>query len=260
MLRLTTLRIGSCRASGWAAGQGGLRPVRFPALATLIETGTATVLVDCGYGPAFFQATARLPARFYRWLTPVELPPAERLGPQLSQLPDLVMLTHLHADHVAGLADLPAHIPVAVSAGAVAHLRGLSDWGATRAACPPLLRDMVLSRKLTLIENRPAVDTGLPGFPRGHDLLGDGQLIAVPLPGHGTGQTGLWIPRAARFLIADAAYGRAALRSGRMPPGVVLSRLGDAPAYRRTFAALRTLMAARPEITLDPSHCPETAP
>lgn len=260
MFQLTTFRVGSCRATAWAAGQAGMRPAEFPALVTLVRTPQKTVLVDCGYGPAFFAATALLPARFYRWLTPVTLPAGEHLLAQLPVLPDLVMLTHLHGDHVAGLADLPGHIPVAVSQQALTHLRGLSDWGAARAACPAMLRDMILSRRLLPIEDCEEIETGLPGFPLGRDLLGDGQLITIALPGHGTGQTGLWIPKAARLLIADAAYGRAALRTGRMPPGLVLSRLGDAGAYRRTFAALRLVMQARPDITIVPSHCPEAAP
>ncbi|RNF34593.1 MBL fold metallo-hydrolase [Paracoccus methylarcula] len=260
MLRVTTLKIGECRAPGWGAGMGGLAAIRFPALATLIETDDATILVDTGYGPAFFTATDGFPARIYRWLTPVTLPEGETLLRQLPRMPDLVMLTHMHGDHVSGLMDLPADMPVIASGKAIAHLCGLTDHAAIAAACPPLLRDGVLARKPSPIETRAHVATGLPGFPAGHDLLGDGRLLAVELPGHGVGQTGLWIPEIARFLIADAAYGRAALRSGRMPPGPVLARLGDAHAYRRTFAALRNLMRSRPDITFDPSHCHETMP
>jgi glyoxylase-like metal-dependent hydrolase (beta-lactamase superfamily II) len=122
------------------------------------------------------------------------------------------------------------------------------------------LQAAVLARTPRAVEDRPRVATGLPGFPEGHDLLGDGRLIAVPLPGHGMGQAGLWIPEAARLLVADAAYARAALRSGRMPPRWILGRLGDPVAYRRTFDALRALMRTRPDIRIDPSHCPETAP
>jgi len=260
MLRLTTLKIGECRAPAWAAGLAGPGFARFPALATLIQTESACVLVDTGYGPAFFAATRGFPARFYRWLTPVRLPGQEQLLRQLPRLPDLVFLTHMHADHSAGLIDLPAGIPVMASAAAIAELRTLGDLASLRAACPPLLRDAILARDPQRVETRPAVPTGLPEFPQGRDLLGDGRLIAVPLPGHGAGQTGLWLPGAARFLVADAAYGRALLRRNRPPPGPVLARLGDAAAYRRTFARLRALMQRRPDIAIDPSHCPETAP
>ena len=260
MLRLTTLAVGSCRVPAWSAGLAGRGRVALPALATLVETEGAAVLVDTGYGRAFFAATRALPARLYRWATPARLPAAQALPAQLPRRPDLVMLTHMHGDHVAGLLDLPEDVPVTASAEAIAHLRGLSDGRAVLAACPPLLRDGVLARAPSPIEARPRAATGLPGFPEGRDLLGDGRLIAVALPGHGAGQTGLWIPEASRLLVADAAYARAALREGRMPPGPVLSRLGDRAAYRRTFERLRALARARPEIVLDPSHCREAAP
>ena len=260
MLRLTTLAVGSCRVPAWSAGLADRGHVALPALATLVETEAATVLVDTGYGRAFLEATRAFPARLHRWATPVRLPAAQRLPVQLPRRPDLVMLTHMHGDHVAGLLDLPQDVPVTASAAAIAHLRGLTDGCAILAACPPLLRDGVLARAPAPIEARPRIATGLPGFAEGRDLLGCGRLIAVALPGHGTGQAGLWIPEASRFLVADAAYARAALRDGRMPPEPILSRLGDRAAYRRTFERLRALMRARPEIVLDPSHCREAAP
>lgn len=259
MLRLTSFRIGACRAPAWGAGMGGLARMDFPALVTLIEVGDRAILVDTGYGPAFFAATDRFPARLYRWVTPVHLPAERHLTRQLPRLPDLVMLTHMHGDHVSGLADLPAQTPVVASRAAIAHLRDLGDWAAARAACPAGLRDMVLARHPRAIEDGAVVPTGLSQFPTGHDVLGDGRLIAISLPGHGVGQTGLWIPEIAHFLIADAAYSRAALRLNRLPPRPVLNRLGDAEAYRRSFAALRELMSARPDITINPSHCPEVA-
>lgn len=257
MLRLKTLRIGECRAPAWAAGLPGLRGTTFPALATLIETDSARVLIDTGYGPAFFTATQDFPARFYRWLTPVYLPRSRHLPDQLPRLPDLVFLTHMHADHSAGLIDLPRNIPVIASAEAIADLRARGDLSSLGAACPPGLRDAILTRNPQPVERGPQITTGLEEFPLGHDLLGDKRLIAIPLPGHGTGQTGIWIPEIARFLIADAAFGRLSLRENRLPPGVVLSRLGDASRYRKTFARLRALLQRRPDITVDPSHCPE---
>lgn len=257
MLRVTVMRIGECRAPARGAGQPGLI-ARFPALAFLIEADGKALLVDSGYGPAFFAATRGFPARLYRWTTPVRLPAGQHLLRQVPRLPDAVFVTHFHADHAAGLIDLPPGIPVLASQAAIDGL-ALGDMASLRAACPPGLRDALRARDPRPVDGDMPVATGLAEFPLGHDLLGDGRLIAIPLPGHGIGQTGVWLPELARFLIADAAYSRAALRSGRMPPRMVLARLGDADAYARTFAALRALMARRPEIRFDPSHCPEVA-
>lgn len=257
MLCVTAMRLGECRAPAWAAGQPGLI-ARFPALAFLVEAGDRAVLVDSGYGPAFFATTRGFPARLYRWATPVRLPAGRQLLHQLPRLPDAVFVTHFHADHAAGLVDLPAGIPVLASGAAIDGL-ALGDLASLRAACPPGLRDALRARHPQPVDGGAPVATGLAEFPLGHDLLGDGRLIAIALPGHGRGQMGVWLPELARFLIADAAYSRAALRSGRMPPRMVRARLGDAAAYARTFASLRALMARRPEIRLDPAHCPEVA-
>ncbi|OKH90211.1 MBL fold metallo-hydrolase [Thalassospira sp. TSL5-1] len=261
MLRVTTLRVGSCRVPAHSAGLPDRGKVMLPALAHFIETDTTSLLVDCGYGDAFFTATEKFPGKAYRLVTPVVLPPEERLVKQLPRLPDQVVLTHMHGDHVAGLLDLPAHIPVSASRQAIAHLRGLSSsWRATLAACPPHLRDGILSRNPQPVENKPAIATGLAPFPHGHDLTGTGEVIAIPLPGHGVGQIGIWLPNAATFLIADAAYARDALRTGRLPPAFVLATLGNAKTYRDTFDRLRSLMQERPDISVIPSHCRECAP
>ncbi|WP_417842834.1 MBL fold metallo-hydrolase [Thalassospira sp.] len=260
MLRITTLRVGSCRVPAASAGLPDRGKVMLPALAHFIETGKTTLLVDCGYGNAFFVATEKFPGRAYRLVTPVVLPPEEHLTKQLPHLPDRVVLTHMHGDHVAGLMDLPDHIPVSASNDAIAHLRGLSTLGATLAACPHYLRDGILKRTPQAIENHPVVATGLAQFPYGNDLTGTGDVIAISLPGHGVGQIGIWLPAAATFLIADAAYSCGALRSGRLPPAFVLATLGNAKAYRDTFNRLRALMQARPDISFIPSHCREYAP
>ena len=155
MLRVTTLRIGSCRAPAFAAGLPDRGKVMLPALATLIETNTQTLLFDCGYGASFYDATDRFPARAYRIATPMTLPPQERLTAQLNRPPDLVILSHMHGDHVAGLLDLPDDIPVLASKEAIDHLSGLSSaLTATLAACPPLLRDGVLARDPRPIDER----------------------------------------------------------------------------------------------------------
>lgn len=261
MLRVNVFRIGSCRVRGFAAGLPDRGEVDLPALVTLVETDDAAILFDCGYGDAFFSATQSFPARAYRWVTPVTLPAEERLTRQLPRQPDMVVLSHMHGDHVAGLPEIAEGTPVLASTEAIAHLRRIrSEVSATLAACPMGLREAVLSRAPQPVENGALVETGLPGFPQGHDVTGTGDAIAIPLPGHGVGQIGLWLPAANTFLIADAAYARSALRSGKLPPAPVLARLGDARRYRDTFARLQALMRTRPEIVVVPSHCREAAP
>ena len=267
---LRFLRIGHClgpkalteRGGAWALG-------RFPAMAALIQHPLhGTILFDTGYGAAFFAATRGLPERFYRWFTPVRLPKGEALPQQLAALgvatPDLVVLSHLHGDHVAGLFDLgPLDMPLLTSREAIEGL-GLGRLASLRAGCPKGLRDRLRALPLQSIEDRAEVDLTpfhMGAFGKGRDLLGDGSLIAIALPGHGCGQFGLLLPQSALgpvFLIADAAWSGRALRENRPPPATVLRRLGDLAAYERSFAALRALGQSWPELRLIASHCPET--
>jgi glyoxylase-like metal-dependent hydrolase (beta-lactamase superfamily II) len=109
------LEVGHCRHPEWITQRGGAwGPCRFPALVVLIlHPDAGAILYDTGYAERFESATTPFPERFYRWLTPVTLPPEQHLGAQLQRygvrLTDVkrVIISHLHADHVAGLRDLP---------------------------------------------------------------------------------------------------------------------------------------------------------
>ncbi|WP_232831404.1 MBL fold metallo-hydrolase [Pseudogemmobacter bohemicus] len=239
--------------------------MRFPAGSVLIRHPTlGDILFDTGYGPAFFDATRPFPERLYRWLTPVQQPPDQRLPALLEKhgaRPGLILLSHLHADHVAGLFDIPP-APVITSRKAWEHLQEGNRLTTLKAGCPERLRQRIQSLHPQFIEDFPvapdALGTGLP-FPF-YDLAADGSLLAVSLPGHGHGQFGLLLPQTSTgpaFLIADAAWSRQALRDRAPPPDITLRRLGDAGACHATFAALCDLAQQRPDISLWPSHCPE---
>lgn len=270
-VELVPLRIGQCRAPARASrGDQGFAPITFPAGAALIRhPRQGEILFDSGYGAGFWTATQSLPERLYRWATPAHLPAIERLPAQLQRLqakPRLAILSHLHADHISGMFDLPACPPLLTSRAAwVAMAQGGRLATLKRGLPQPLrraLQDLPVPRFVE--DAQPGPD--LPGFAAfgpSYDLLGDGSLLAYLLPGHGHGQFGLLLPQTAQgahFLIADAAWSRAALRDNALPPAAVLRRLGDAEAYRQTFAALRELMALRPDVSLWPAHCPEAYP
>ena len=261
------LQIGSCSAPGFAARRdGGFRSVRFPAGAALIRnTSLGTLLFDTGYGAAFFETTESFPERLYRWTTPTRLLPQDTLPAQLARLnarPDLVLLSHLHADHVCGLFDLAELPPVLTSREAWGDLQQTGRLKSLSAGCPAPLRRRLLSLTPQFIEDFPAIPSPLSAWLNSpcYDLAGDGSLLALPLPGHGTGQFGLLLPHTAsgpEFLIADAAWSRAALRDQVLPPSAVIGRLGDAMIYSETFRSLCAISRKRPDLGLWPSHCPE---
>lgn len=264
---LIPLRVGYCSASARLSRRdAGWWPIRFPAGVTLIRhPGLGDILFDTGYGPALFEATRPFPERFYRWLTPAHLDVDQRLPAQLdrhgAQIRQVV-LSHLHADHVAGLFGMDTVPPVITSRKAWDHLHQGSRLATLKAGCPEGLRRRLQSLTPQFIEDFPqaAPPDGSSGLGSFHDISGTGSLLAVALPGHGHGQFGLYLPQTTSgpaFLIADAAWSRQALRDGCPPPDFTLRRLGDAAAYLATFSALADLARNRPDITFWPSHCPE---
>ncbi|MCX6550343.1 MAG: MBL fold metallo-hydrolase [Acidobacteria bacterium] len=263
------LRVGRCRHPEWVTLCGGRwGAVDFPAHCALIVHPTfGPILYDTGYADRFETETHAFPARLHRWVTPVRLPANERLGVQLARigvhLEDVgrVVISHLHADHVAGLRDLPRARFMALRddvAGSLGH----SGWGALRRGYLPGLLPADFSARLDFADDRAAADLGprWAPFERGLDLLGDGSMIGVPLSGHSPAQLGLVLPNADGrpvMLVADACWSTRAWRENRLPSALVRPIVHDWGRYRRTLAGIHRLGSNRPDLRILPSHCRE---
>lgn len=269
-LTFTGFRVGFCRHPQAMTIRGGAwAPIVFPALAFLIEHPVeGLILFDTGYDAAFWRATEPFPERLYRWATPLTLSEDEDLVAQLgargtrpSDIRHLV-LSHFHADHMAGTRRFPDATIHAARAGYEAMHRGgrLASVrrGMLRALAPP-----DFAARVRWFEDAPRVPlpTELAPFADGADLLGDGSLLAVPLPGHCPGHWGavLYEDAGLRFLVADAAWSSAAIRTDTPPPWLTATLLGDARAGRATLHDLHRLRVRNPDIRLTPSHCAECA-
>ena len=218
---------------------GRLRRVRIHAVVALIEhPALGLVLIDTGYAPRVLDASRRWPYRLYRWATPMTAPQVLSLATQLGARDEpvaAVVLTHLHADHVAGLADFPdARLLAPRRAWPDRALRGLA---AVRAAILPDLLPPALDARVELFEpTEGAVDCGPLGT--GLDLFGDGSVVAVDLPGHARGQAGVvvrdrWLGPA--LVAADALWDTRALRTGGAPSRLTHSIAHDARAQAETL-------------------------
>ena len=119
-----------------------------------------------------------------------------------------------------------------------------------------------IAARAVFFEDRPQVPLGpdMAPFETGADLLGDGALLAVQLPGHCPGHWGLLVRQSddrTRFLIADAAWSSGAVRDDAPPPRLTTALLGATGPYRGTLNALHQLWARTPELLITPSHCGE---
>lgn len=267
------LRVGWCQHLACMADRGGQwASTRFPALCGLIRHPDAGwILYDTGYSEHFFKATQALPERLYRTAVPVQLPAQEQLLAQLKaysidpQDIRAVIISHFHSDHVAGLRDFPNAKFIALEADCthIERLRG-QRWRATLKGHLPALLPDDFSDRLTLADAcKPySLPIWMAPFNHGFDLLGDGSLIGVPLPGHSEGQLGLMMPDAQGrpvFLVADACWSVAACKAERLPaPPALWLANHSGKQYRQTYYELGSLIRREPSLAVLPSHCAHT--
>lgn len=265
---LTVLRVGHCtHPECLALRGGGLRSTTFPALVGLIRHPDAgALLFDTGYADQFLRATDTFPERLYRLATPVTLPPEECLLPQLARHGIAaheitgVFASHLHADHIAGLRDLPrariwcsdTALRFARTPGRIARLR--------KATLQTLLPDD-LDRRHVAIEamQRIPLPSGWRVLGEGLDLLGDGSLRAVPLPGHARGHFGLLLRHEDDrevLLAGDATWRIDDARHAHAPSLATRSLSDDWTVQHATLAKLQAVLDLGDDAhCLLPSHC-----
>jgi glyoxylase-like metal-dependent hydrolase (beta-lactamase superfamily II) len=199
-LTLQLLEVGYCRHCERVTRAGGSwRASTFPALSALIvHPREGAILYDTGYADHFMSATARLPERAYRWATPVTLPATARLDAQLAEHgldPGDIrycVISHFHADHIAGLRDL-TNARFIASARDFEHFRSQSRIGGLLKGLLPALLPGDFESRLQLAERLPlrSAGSGWEELGEGWDIFGDGSVLALRLPGHAPGHLGL---------------------------------------------------------------------
>jgi glyoxylase-like metal-dependent hydrolase (beta-lactamase superfamily II) len=248
----------SRRGAAWARQ-------RFPAgFALLVHRHHGPVLFDTGYAQRFVGPPRSMPHLVHAHATPATIPPSEEAHRQLSSLGipagDVrwIVISHFHADHVAGLRDFPSARIVCSRAAwdGVRRWRGIA--GLRHGFLPHLLPPDV-EQRLRFVEALPSVSSpaALTGFEPPRDLFADGAALLLELPGHAVGQIGLFVPALAAgplFLVADAAWSQQAIASGTPPPRLTTAVLGDTRSYRATLARLAALKRAAPDVRLVASH------
>lgn len=266
-VQLTLFDVGHCRHCERVTLAGGRwASVTFPSMVALIVHPTeGAILYDTGYAPHFIDATAAFPERAYRWATPVALPQAQRLEVQLAACglrPSDIrwcLVSHFHADHIAGLRDLPSARFVCMREDlegmrAMSRLRGLRN-GWLPALVPDDFDARVRYAGDGIARALPAPWTTLG---EGVDLFGDGSLFAVAMPGHAPRQMGLCLRDAqdrAVLLCADACWSHLTFRERRLPTWPARLVTHDWAAYVRTVERLHALARTAPDVAILPSHC-----
>ena len=217
--------------------------------AFVVEHPSGTFLADAGMcADAHTRHLAELPALVRK--ISAGPPPEAGLADALRGAgvdPDTLrfaLLTHVHWDHVSGLAELPG-LPARISAAEVPFAD--PDAPARPGVVPAALRGV----RFEPVElDGPPVLT----FPASHDVFGDGTVLLCDLSGHTPGHVGilLTLRSGRRLLLAgDAVWNSAQLRLVRQRPAVARLADADPEAVYRTVIRLAKLP---PEITVLPAH------
>ncbi len=265
------LERGSCRHVERATLSGGsLCAVDFPAMVGVIDHSERGIfLFDTGYDPAFIEATKPFPERFYRWTTPVEIEVRQEWQAWLASngIADSAIvgtiISHFHGDHVAGMKHL-ADRPIYCSRAGLVELRRPGRFGRVRRGLLPRLVPVTADANARFFEDAAIfpLPSSFAPFAEGRDILGDGSLIAVELPGHCIGHWGLALrTHEDRFVLlaADAVWSGKAIAERRPPPRITTALLGNTRAYRSTLNLLSEAAWNNGDLAILPSHCTASA-
>ncbi len=260
---LAILDTGYCTARANFVARGtGWHEIRCHAPAFLIRhPARGALLFDTGYAPRLLEAFAHWPDRLYKYATPTTIGTSALLQLEAHAVSGAdvrtVIVSHLHADHVAGLHDFP-QARFVMSRAALALQQSARGIDAVRRGILQRLFPTDFVARSTVIERLDG--TPLPHLGATHDLFDDGSVVLVGMPGHARGQLGalLRTDRGPVLLCADGAWTSQAYRELRPPHPITALMQDDMHALSRTLKALQQFAATRPDVTILPTHCPDT--
>lgn len=263
-MQLHLLDTGYCLASEHHMLRGGARrTIECHALVALLyHPAHGWTLWDTGYAPRMLHAVRSWPFAIYGAMTPLRIRPELAVINQLARFGlvahDIrrVIISHFHADHIAGLYDFP-HAEMIASGAAFESIAGRTDLGALRRAFIPALLPEGFAAQARLLP--PFRGPALPALGPTHDLFGDRAVRLVALPGHARGQIGALVEteRGPVLLAADGCWLSQAYRENRPPHPITRLLVDDWRATVDTIGRLDAFAQARPDVLIVPTHCPE---
>ncbi len=236
--------------------------VELPINVFVIKHQDGLVLFDTGMDPAVISdanyVDSAIGRFFMRRVFQFAIGPDDTLAKNLELLnlraEDVckVVISHLHFDHIGGIADVPQAELL------VSH----DEW--QQLSKPNPEREYFFRQHIELpganwqcIDFVPTEDPLLASFGGCYDVMGDGSLMLLPTPGHTAGSQSLLVrthDRPPLLLIGDLSYSVDLLMRGQLP-GIY----ADKAELLASFAKVRELKTRLPDIVILGSHDPAAA-
>ena len=223
------------------------------------------VLIDSGYGPSVTEGRARsLALKAYARMTGPALVPdgapdvvLRRLGYSCDAVRTIV-LTHFHADHVAGLSLFP-NARIMACRTTFDAIQARSELANLRHGIFKELLPGDLTDRIVDVAGLKDVQAPLRLGP-GKDLLGDGSLLAIDLPGHAEGHFGLCFACLEKPLLyaVDVQWVLKAVVDQRLPGFPANLVATDAEAGKMSAKRVAQFRAKGGDVVL--CHDPEQTP
>ena len=232
--------------------------VKAPITAYAIEHRDGLVLFDTGLDPALVADPNYISSPIGRFILKkvfrFHVGPEHALDKQLEAVNlaaadvSKVVISHLHFDHIGGIAYVPQ----------AELLVSKAEWQRLKAPNPE--RDWFLREHIELpgakwqtVEFVPTSDPLLAPFGLSYDCMGDGSMILLPTPGHTPGSMSLLVRSLGLpplLFVGDLTYELEPLHNNQVPG------IGDATQLKDSFAKVRELEKALPDLVVIPSHDP----
>jgi len=272
-IKIRLFKAGFCTHPGFIVQPGaGIKPQKFPAGIALIKHPTeGYILFDTGYHPDFHKSTRPFPERFYAMLTPCHLEQGDTIVDQINALSidkseiKHLLLSHFHADHIAGMVDFPDSIIHCHRAG-LNYMQQSNRINRIRKGYLNKLVPEQAHKQFSFIDTFTLDIADILGLPEkiglyAKDWFADQSIFIVNLPGHAAGHIGLLIrlENTFIFLLADACWLKSSLSEKRDQHWIANILSDDHKAYKDTLQKLRRCFELSNEsVTFVPSHCEET--
>jgi N-acyl homoserine lactone hydrolase len=220
----------------------------FSMAAALVKHPQGDLLIDTGFGRNIEEQFLTLPWNI-RIVTPHKVfhPAVDQLRAAGYNQKSLraILLTHGHWDHVSGLPDFPG-LPVWVTPEEHEFIRkgGNGQFG----------------KPFTGIDYEECSFEGGPylGFPRSHDVYGDGSIVVVPSPDHTPGSVIIFVTLAdgTRYaFVGDLVWQLEGITEREERPWLTRRDADlDAAGTRRNLLQMISIQERLPDMIIVPAH------